>query len=49
MAVLAVEWWVILAGTAIGGVGLGFGLVIGAFVARALRHYMRDEGLDGKS
>lgn len=49
MTVETVEWWVILAATAIGGVGLGFGLVIGAFVARQLRHYMRDEGLDGKS
>lgn len=31
---------------ALAGLGLGFGLVIGAFVARALRRYMRDEGLD---
>jgi Na+/glutamate symporter len=27
------------------GLGLGFGLVIGAFVARALRKYMSDEDI----
>ena len=32
-----------------GGVGLGLGLVVGAFVARMLRRYMRDEDLNGKS
>lgn len=41
--------WVILGAAALVGFGLGFGLVCGAFVARVLRHYMRDEGLDGKS
>jgi short subunit fatty acids transporter len=34
---------------ALAGLGVGFGLVIGAFVARALRRYMTDEGLNGKS
>lgn len=27
------------------GIGMGMGLVLGAFVARMLRRYMRDEGL----
>lgn len=40
---------VVLLAAALAGTGLGFGLVVGAFVARSLRHYMRDEGLDGKS
>ena len=40
---------VVLVAAALAGLGLGFGLVIGAFVARALRRYMRDEGLNGKS
>lgn len=39
---------VVLGSAALVGLGLGFGLVIGAFVARALRRYMRDEDLGGK-
>jgi len=39
------NWWLILAAAALVGVGLGVGLVIGAFVARSLRRYMRSEGL----
>jgi hypothetical protein len=37
-------WVAVAVGGAV-GTGLGFGLVMGAFVARALRRYMRDEGL----
>jgi multisubunit Na+/H+ antiporter MnhE subunit len=36
--------WLLLA-AGIGGVSLGFGLVIGAFVARALRAYMAREDI----
>lgn len=43
------EHWLIIAAAGVGGLGLGIGLVVGAFVARTLRHYMRDEGLNGKS
>ena len=39
----------VLAACGIGGLGLGIGLVIGAFVARMLRRYMRDEKLNGES
>lgn len=39
------EAWVLVAAVGIGGLGLGTGLVVGAFVARALRRYMRDEDL----
>lgn len=39
-----VSAWVVLGAGALVGMGLGFGLVIGAFVARALRRYMSDEG-----
>ena len=38
-----------LAAVALGGFMLGMGLVFGAFVARQLRRYMKDEGLDGKN
>ena len=31
------------------GFSVGLGLVLGAFVARMLRRYMRDEGLNGRS
>ena len=33
----------------VGGFMLGVALVIGAFVACRLRHYMKDEGLDGEN
>lgn len=39
---------VVLAAVAIGGLALGAGLVVGAFVVRRLRRYLRDEGLNGK-
>lgn len=39
----------IIAAVGFGGFGLGVGLVIGAFVARALRKYMRDEGFKGSN
>lgn len=42
-------FWADAAVAGVAGFGLGIGLVIGAFVARALRLYMRDEGLNGKS
>ena len=35
----------LILGLALAGLGLGFGLVIGAFVARALRRYMHEEDL----
>jgi len=34
----------VLGAAALVGIGLGFGLVVGAFVARALRRYMSAEG-----
>lgn len=40
---------VLIAAIGFGGFGLGLGLVLGAFVARALRRYMRDEGLRGSN
>lgn len=42
--VAEVSAWVVLGAAALVGTGLGFGLVVGAFVARALRRYMNDEG-----
>lgn len=38
--------WLLAAGFS--GLGLGIGLVVGAYVARALRKFVRDEDLDGK-
>lgn len=35
--------WIVLGAAALVGTGLGFGLVVGAFVARALRRYMSEE------
>lgn len=37
--------FVVLGAGALVGLGLGFGLVLGAFVARALRRYMSEEDL----
>lgn len=37
------DFWQSLALVGFAGFGLGIGLVIGAFVARALRLYMRNE------
>lgn len=39
--------WVLVAAAGIGGFGLGMGLVLGAFIARTLRRYMRDENMKG--
>lgn len=39
--------WVAIAVAGFGGFGLGLGLVIGAFIARTLRRYMRDEHMKG--
>jgi len=39
------ETWRLLLAASILGFCLGFGLVIGAFVARTLRHYMEREDL----
>lgn len=41
--------WVVVLAVGVGGLGLGIGLVIGAFVARMLRRYMSDEGLRGSN
>lgn len=41
--------WVGLLLVGVGGMSLGVGLVVGAFVARTLRRYMKDENLNGKS
>ena len=41
--------WVGMLLVSVGGASLGIGLVVGAFVARMLRRYMRDEDLNGKS
>lgn len=37
------EFWAGVLLVSAGGVALGIGLVIGTFVARLLRRYMRDE------
>lgn len=42
------EPWLALAIAGIGGIGVGIGLVIGAFVARLLRKYIRDDERKGK-
>jgi len=36
---------VVIVGLSLAGFGLGIGLVLGAFVARSLRRYMRNEDL----
>lgn len=41
--------WVGMLLVSVGGASLGVGLVVGAFVARMLRRYMKDEDLNGKS
>ena len=41
--------WIGMLMVSVGGASLGIGLVVGAFVARMLRRYMRDEDLNGKS
>lgn len=37
------NFWLFLGLFGMGGLGLGIGLVVGAFVARMLRRYIRDE------
>lgn len=37
------HWWLALAIVGTGGLGIGIGLVIGAFVVRVLRRYMTTE------
>jgi hypothetical protein len=52
MILLAADWdhpLILLASVFLASFGLGLGLVVGAFVARMLRRYMRDEGLNGHS
>ena len=39
------HFWLAFVLVGFAGFGIGGGLVVGAFVARALRRYMRDEGL----
>lgn len=39
--------WLVILTAGIGGFGLGMGLVLGAFIARTLRRYMRDEHMKG--
>ena len=41
--------WLAVLAAGFAGLGIGLGLVLGAFVVRMLRRYMRDEGLNGKS
>lgn len=37
--------WVVIAAAGFVGFGAGMGLVLGAFIARTLRRYMREERL----
>lgn len=43
------EFWRLFILVGLAGLGIGFGLVIGAFTARTLRRYMREERLNGVS
>jgi NhaP-type Na+/H+ or K+/H+ antiporter len=43
------EFWRIFVLVGLAGLGIGLGLVIGAFTARMLRRYMREERLNGVS
>ena len=38
--------WQVFVAAGIAGLGLGVGLLIGAFAIRGLRHFMYDVGLD---
>lgn len=40
------DWWLVLTVAGVGGFGLGVGLVVGAFIARTLRRYIREERRD---
>jgi len=41
---LSEHFWLTFVLVGFAGLGLGFGLVLGAFVARSLRRYMTGEG-----
>lgn len=44
MKVATEQPWVIIVGLGLGGFGLGMGLALGAFLGRAISHYVRGNG-----